>query len=643
MTSGAPAVARVVLDSPVPQLDRLFDYGIPSELVSSVVPGVLVRVPLRSGARTVPAYVVDVEQGSTFDGSLSWISEVLSAAPVLPRRLYDLARLVADRQVGTVSDVLRTAIPRRYVRAEKTYLAGNRGDATPCDVAPIHTDVDWSVLLENGQRNAVGSRASSVALGEHATTTWSADMCCAATVAWASGKSIVLIVPDFRDVERLCSDLATIGLTEAVCRLDAEAPPAERWVNYLRCASGERVIVVGNRSAAYAPVAEDSIFMVWDDGDPIFAEPRAPYAHTREVLLIRQELFGGSLVFLHDSPSTDLVRLVNVGWVARYPRVLSRGARVTPLDNMAVESGTQIPSVAWQAARDALATGPVLVQVARPGFANLCSCATCREVGRCRDCGGPLRRRARGAVADCRWCGSLVTTFACPHCGGSELRDVAPGSDATAENIGKSFPGFPVVVSSGERHVFSIDPKPAIVVSTPGVEPFCPGGYAAVIILDAHRQLLTDRLRVVENALRLWSHASSLAAAHAPVFLSGSGSSLGQVMATSSQWARIEKELAERELMHLPPAARIATISGAPDALAQVLDALQAVPHFSELGPIPTSEHESQVIVPFAYRQGTDIAHVLRQIVLSRVTGPRSRQSTPALRVRMDELALSSP
>jgi primosomal protein N' len=73
--------------------------------------------------------------------------------------------------------------------------------------------------------------------------------------AIASETSAILIVPDFRDIARVVADLESDGLGDFVCRLDAEVEPAVRWVNYLRCVRGDSVIVVGSRSAAYAPVA----------------------------------------------------------------------------------------------------------------------------------------------------------------------------------------------------------------------------------------------------------------------------------------------------------------------------------------------------------------------------------------------------
>ncbi|MFT4213061.1 MAG: primosomal protein N', partial [Microbacterium sp.] len=136
----ARRVARVLLDSPLPQLDRLFDYEIPAELADAARPGVRVKVPLRTAGRVVEGYLVEVGEAADADRPLSTLDAVVSPAPVLPPALYRLARRVADRAAGSASDVLRLAIPRRMVRAEKTWAAA----PAPVPVEVPAAQVAWA-------------------------------------------------------------------------------------------------------------------------------------------------------------------------------------------------------------------------------------------------------------------------------------------------------------------------------------------------------------------------------------------------------------------------------------------------------------------------------------------------------------------
>ena len=122
-------VVRVLIDSPLPQLDRLFDYTVPDALESQVQPGVRLRVPLRTVGRIVDAIAIEVASATTTDRPLSEIDSVVSAACVVPPPLYALARKVADRAGGSAGDILRLAVPKRQVRVEKQWMAAPEPEA----------------------------------------------------------------------------------------------------------------------------------------------------------------------------------------------------------------------------------------------------------------------------------------------------------------------------------------------------------------------------------------------------------------------------------------------------------------------------------------------------------------------------------
>ena len=121
--SSTRAVARVLVESPLPQLDRLFDYAVPTHLRDDVVAGIRVKVPLRSAGRIADGFVVEVVESSTHGGELSEVEAIVSTASVLAPEVHALARAVADRAGGSASDVLRLAVPPRQARVEKQVLA----------------------------------------------------------------------------------------------------------------------------------------------------------------------------------------------------------------------------------------------------------------------------------------------------------------------------------------------------------------------------------------------------------------------------------------------------------------------------------------------------------------------------------------
>ncbi|MCU1417598.1 MAG: primosomal protein, partial [Schumannella sp.] len=441
----AATIARVLVDSSLPQLDRLLDYRIPAHL-DGVEPGVRVSVPLRSANRVAQGFVVELAQQQDFPGPLSDIEAVVSPIPVLRPEVWRLARAVADRAAGSANDVLRLAIPPRQVRVEKAWLAGGAQAPVPLEPAPIpgYAEGVLEGMLDAGARVALGVQPGVLQLPSGAWVgRWSLTLATAAARVWAGGRTAILVVPDYRDQDQVAQALASVLPAETVARWDSRQPNADRYRALLRAGAGP-LVVLGTRSAVYAPAEHLGLIAIWNDGDPLLTEPLTPYVHARDAALIRQEQQGGALVFAAHTRTTEVERLVEVGYLQSLRPLKGPRPRVLPTANTigddALASQARIPSIAWRAATEALATGPVLVQVARPGFAPGLRCADCGQAARCRRCGGPLRQRRQGAPPSCTWCGAIEGAWRCTNCSGTKLRPAGIGAQRTADELGRAFP-----------------------------------------------------------------------------------------------------------------------------------------------------------------------------------------------------------
>jgi primosomal protein N' len=123
-------VARVAIDSPLPNLDRLFDYVIPPELAQIANVGSRVRVPFGRSKKMLDGFVVEIIKESEFAGKLASIAEIVSTVPVLPQTSYAFLRAIADRQACAIGDLLKLAVPNRSVAVEKKFLLEELGYST---------------------------------------------------------------------------------------------------------------------------------------------------------------------------------------------------------------------------------------------------------------------------------------------------------------------------------------------------------------------------------------------------------------------------------------------------------------------------------------------------------------------------------
>jgi primosomal protein N' (replication factor Y) len=663
-TSAAPSptarpIARVLLDSPLPQLDRLFDYAVPTVLDAETQPGVRVKVPLRSAGRMVDGFVIERAWAEPGERPLSELDSVVSTVPVLPRRLYDLARKVADRAAGSASDVLRLAVPKRMVRAEKSWLQLEAPTASVIapDVLRAAEDVlDAFPTLRPGlrdcERMALDAPPRPVVIGQGRTVgAWAVLIAAAATVTLAAGKSVIIVVPDHRDQEQVLSALEGKLSADAIVPIDARQSGPSRYAAYLRILTDAPCVAIGNRSAVYAPVADPGLVVIWDDGDPLLGEPLSPGVHARDAALVRQELEGSALLILGHTRTTDVERLVGLGWLREVPARRRQSPRVVLTATSDAPSQARIPSTAFTAVREALASGPVLVQVARPGYAPVVVCSACRHPARCVHCTGPLRVRGHGRAPECGWCGRGIAGWVCSHCSGTEMRLASSGSERTADELGRAFPNTRVILADGEHPVLHVDARPALVVATRGAEPVADGGYRAVLLLDGDRMLLAEDLRITESCLRWWSNAAALAVPGAPVLLTGVAGPVARALATWTQPAYARAELAERAPLKMPPSVRVAVVEGTRPAVDGALAALARDVHEltadAVVGPVAIPSDDLprvRALVRFDYALGRAVAQTLRAaVVADAVQGRRSRAKGRAaaaarntLRVRVD-------
>lgn len=642
-------VARVLVDSPLPQLDQLFDYTVPERLAGAATPGVRVRVPLRTGGRIADGWLVDLVASSEYRGALSELEDVVSDVPLLQPDVWRLARAAADRAAGNASDILRLAIPSRYVRVERTWRTAEADPGPlPGALPPIPGAEPGRVEagIERGERMSLAADPRVVRLpsGEWVGA-WAATLAQAAAHALAADRSSLVIVPDYRDQAQLEAALAASVDPRRVLRTDARQTGGDRYRAFLDATRSDARIIVGNRSTVYSPAARLGLIAIWDDGDPLLAEPLAPGVHPRDAALIRQEQSGSALLFAGHTRSVELQRLVEIGWIHDLAPVKHVRPRIIPTEHQASpEPGSaRIPTAAWRQAQDAVREGPVLVQVARPGNAPLLACDRCREPARCAACGGGLAVPRDGGVARCVLCGTSASGWRCPVCDGTKLRAVTVGASRTADELGRAFPKTRVILSDGERPVLQVGSEPALIVATRGAEPVADGGYRAVLLLDGERMLLRESLRVAEDCLRWWSNAAALATPGAPVYLVGVAGALATALSTWRQAEWAGTELGARRSLRFPPAVRVASVTAGNTAVARAIEAVRSVEGVDVLGPAPVDDGLERAIIRFDYASGARVARELRAEMIRvaterrRPVAGRAVRRPPVLRVRFDD------
>ncbi|CAI9409891.1 primosomal protein N' [Aestuariimicrobium sp. T2.26MG-19.2B] len=608
VTAPQAGIASVMLDVPLANVDRPFDYAVPADLDETAVVGARVRA--RFAGRLVDGFVVGRPTSSSFSGQLARLDKVVSGEPVITPAQVQLIRATADHYAGTFADVMRMAVPPRHAATERadqaTWPVPDPTGAPPSGgLSDTTTGARFLAALERGEAVRGFWQVPTV---HHPAGDIARGVAQAVAAALRAGRGALVLVPDLKDIARVQPALEAALGARTVAVLQSESGPAARYRNYLSVVRGQARVVLGTRSAMFAPVRDLGLVVVLDDGDDLHAEPRTPYPHTRQVAAMRVPIDGCALLLASRARSCEAQAWVEAGWM--HPLELPRGElrRMLPLVKVAADSDraiardplaaqVRLPQVVFETIRVGLTQGPVLVQVPRGGHLLALRCERCREPARCQYCHGPLQTRREPGAAEqqvsCQWCARPVGQWRCLVCGGDHLRAPLVGASQTAADFARAFPGAAVVDSSRDHVVDEVGDKPVLVVATPGAEPRASSGYAAAVLLDAPQLLARPDLRAGEEALRRWQVVAGQVrpgAEGGTVCMVGPIDDLAvQAFVRQDPAAYAARLLGERLEAGFPPAVSFVTLEGTAQAVDELIvwAALAELESVELLGPVP--------------------------------------------------------
>jgi primosomal protein N' (replication factor Y) len=530
-------VAVVTLDLPTPQLDRTFDYLVPMAMDTVARPGA--RVAVRFGGRRVNGFIVERRPDSAHPGKLSPLLRVASGLPLLTPGLWRLAKAIAERQAGTVADVLRLAIPAAHVTTEKRLAGTASSPLPPSKSQAAASGPELSRHEPANPEHPLTEFIAGLARGERGRVVWSclpgADLAAGLAGALAanrlSGGQALIVAPS----EHRVSELARLlGEEFTVARLVAGDGPEARLEGYWAAASGMAEVLVGTRAAAFAPLARPGLLVLLNDGDPLLRELHAPYAHARTVMTVRAGQEGAGLLLAGLGRSVEAQALAESGWLrsvnagrgeVRAATPVVRAPTAQDLAREGSSAASRLPEAAFRLIRQAVTAGPVLIQV-------------------------------------------------------PSANHEAYGLARTAGELVRAFPSLPLERSSAEAgRLVLVGPEVRLVVATPGCEPTAKGSYAAAVLLDAGTWAGRAELDAAVDALRIWMGAAALVRSRGPVLLLGSeGAAAAQALVRWDPVGLAARELAGRRELGLPPVTKAVVLTGTDEAIGDLVARLDLDP-----------------------------------------------------------------
>lgn len=618
-----PLVAKIRFSSPLPQLDKEFDYLVPDELKSSIQFGQLVDVPFGAGSKAKTGVVCELVSEGNPRANLLSVTSVISPFVVFTKQQFELCKAVAQRQAGTIGELIAGAIPKRYIRVESNPIPTQTVDKAQLDLSPFK-------LVEPLESKTRIYFQPKLFDGGNETTDWAANFVAACYAQIRLGKSSLVVLPDFAELAKFERALEHFGLSHFSVRHSSSDTGSIRYANHIRSLNTISVNY-GLRSASFAPANNLGLILLWDDGDESHIEQTSPYWNSREVLLQRAELEKTKIVIASHSPSTEIVRLLEI---EHLEPLFSH--QETP-NVIITDLADRLDSQTFALISNTLKGGkPVLVQIANAGWASALVCVSCKELRTCSNCSASIWIDPSGKMR-CRSCKSTIEQIPCP-CGKTSTRPTKLGASAFTSQMARSFPDATVVHSNGENRLTSIRSGAILVISTPGAEPEVDGGYTTVVIADAPSMVGSPRLRALEQSLGRWANAISLGSSEASIVFTGLKGDLAHQMMDLDFHDAVVEDFNDRKDLGLPPITRIASITSSNSIdherlLLEVRGKLD-LDKVRELGV----SQENTLVLDYGYSFGLELSALLKELTLKLSTTSKSKKPGERVyRINMDD------
>lgn len=413
---------------------KSFTYSLPEALEASV--GCRASAPF--GARALTGFVVGVRDAPPQGvGEIRDVRRVVDARPLFGEPTLELARWMARMYLCSLGEALSTMLPGGRREGEI--------DELPLDEEPR------GYALADQQLSAIETIS---ARGEGAfylfgvTGSGKTDVYLSvAQRVTGAGRGVIYLVPEISLTHQVVRVFQSV-YKKRLAVLHSALTPSQRLKEWLRILQGEVDVVIGARSAVFAPFARLGLVVIDEEQEGAYKSGSAPRYHARQVAMRRASQEKAILLMGSATPSLEAYRAMSEGSLAgvRLPNRLS-GGKLPSIEvvDMRRQQGPLSSTLLAEIQKTFSEGRQTILFLNRRGFSYFFHCRSCGYEMLCRHCSVALTYHRERERMVCHYCGfSAEPIHICPQCGSLDVGYSGYGTEGIEEEIQKRFPSMVV-------------------------------------------------------------------------------------------------------------------------------------------------------------------------------------------------------
>lgn len=442
----------MIVDVVVPyRVSTSFHYRINPDLRKDLELGSVVEVPL--GSRKTHAFVVGFPEASEIPSDkLKEVSQVLKEKPVFSPNMIKLLRWTSDYYCHPLGEVFDAAVPRLSFQKKKRISKKNKAEfdfnlLNQNNLVPPHlTDEQEQALKEILNPNESRPYLLHGVTGSGKTEVYLRVL----ESLNQQGKGAIILVPEIALTPQLLERFAS-RFPGKVAVFHSNLTPRERADQWEKLFNGEAQIVVGARSAIFAPVQNLGLIVVDEEQENSFKQEDSLRYHARDLAVVRANIEGAKIILGTATPSLESYLNAQTGryaYVELKKRVHQRPLPKTTIVDVKDSSEWYNPDKPWlsrllveKIGQTLQAKQQCILYLNRLGYGHFLFCKDCGHTYRCKNCDVALTYYKYPASLKCHYCGdNLKVPTQCQECEGVELDSLGIGTEQVEVEIKKLFP-----------------------------------------------------------------------------------------------------------------------------------------------------------------------------------------------------------